>query len=222
MVSPLLTQASYYYLKVVDSCGNESAASPQHRNIYLSASTISGGMISLDWNTYSGNPYGVSQNVWRSINGGAFINLSQVSLTTTSYTDSTPPAGNKRYLIELVLGINCNPTINKKVEYLHIYSNLLHPGSSGLDAFKLSDAFEVYPNPTTGLVKITAIKAGITVQSVQVVNMLGSTVKEQLFEGISQEISIELDGLADGVYQLLILSGNGMRYPVKVVLNRGL
>lgn len=220
VVSPVLAQSYYYQIKAVDSCSNESAASPVHRTMYANANVISGGMVSLNWTPYVGNSNGVSQNVLRSLNGGPFINLSTLSLSAINFIDSTPIAGIKRYLIELVLGINCNPTVNKKAELIHIYSNLMYAGSGGVEAVNLSNAIEVYPNPTSGIIKVSAIKPGVYLKSIEVINILGSTVKEQITAYQTQEAIVDMDALADGVYHLLIVSDKGIRYPVKVILNR--
>ncbi len=220
VVTPTLTQSYYYQMKAVDSCSNESAASPVHRTIYANATVISGGLVSLNWNPYVGNSNGVSQNVLRSLNGGPFINLSQLSLSAINFIDSNPPAGLKRYLIELVLGINCNPTVNKKAEYIHIYSNLMNVGGTGLETVNLSNAIEVYPNPTSGNIKVSAIKPGVYLKSIEVINILGSNVKVQTTGSQSQEAIVDMEGLADGVYHLLILTDKGVKYPVKVILNR--
>ncbi len=221
VTSPILPFSYYYHLKALDSCNNESAASPVHRTMHASTNAVAGGMIAVNWNSYSGNSNGVSQNVWRSVNGAAFVNLSTVALSATSYIDSTPPSGLKRYLIELVLGINCTPSLNKKAEYIHVYSNIVNAGATGLAAINVTENFEVYPNPTTGIINVSAIQPGLYIRSIEVINMLGATVKEQVLDGLNQQAAVDLDGMADGVYHVFIITDKGARYPAKIILNRG-
>ncbi|MDP1727355.1 MAG: T9SS type A sorting domain-containing protein [Bacteroidota bacterium] len=220
-VSTPLKQSYFYQLKVIDSCGNESAASNTHRTIYATATAIKANRNAIYWNVYSGASSASGYNILRSANKGPFINIKQLPLSATSFTDSLAPNGTMRYLIELVFSATCNPTSNK-AGAIHVYSNLMDMGVVGIsEAENKRNSFEVYPNPTDGSIKINAIRPGINIESVEVINLLGSTVITQIVGGLNHETTINMNELADGVYNLLIKSTTGVRYPVKVILNRG-
>ena len=218
-VSAPLKQSYYYQIKIKDSCGNESVASTTHRTIYATATAIKANRNALSWNAYSGAPSANGYYILRSANKGPFINIKQLPMSATTFIDSLAPNGVMRYLVELVFTASCNPTINK-AGAIHVYSNLMDMGVVGLlEAESKQNAFEVYPNPTGGSLKINAIKPGLYIESVEVTNVLGSTVLTQNAGGLNQESQINLEALADGVYYLIIKSTEGV-FPVKVLLNR--
>ena len=220
-VSAPLKQSYYYQLKVNDSCGNESTASTTHRTIYATATAVKANRNALSWNGYSGVPSASGYLILRSANKGPFINIKQLPLNATSFIDSLAPNGVMRYLIELEFSAVCNPTINK-AGAIHVYSNLMDMGVVGIfEAESKVNAFEVYPNPTVGSIKINALNAGLYIESVEVLNVLGSKVITHKVQGLNREITLDMNELADGVYNLLIQSKTGIKFPHKVILNRG-
>ncbi len=221
-VSASLKQSYYYQLKVQDSCGNESTTSATHRTIYATVTAVKPNTNALSWNTYSGAASASGYIILRSANKGPFINIKQLPMSATAFTDSLAPNGTMRYLIELVFSAVCNPTSNK-AGAIHVYSNLMDMGLVGVfEEESRFNSFEVYPNPSRGLIKINALKTGLYIESVDVINVLGSTVITQKVQGLNREITIDMNELADGVYHLLIQSTAGIKIPVNLLLNRGM
>ncbi|MBC7384263.1 MAG: hypothetical protein H7296_14955 [Bacteroidia bacterium] len=215
-VSASLYQPVYYYMKVTDSCANESEASILHKTIFLTASTITSGMLTLNWNSYTGAVNSISQQVLRSINGGPFTLLATLPLSSVTYTDTFAAAGLKRYLIDVTLNPACN------ANYAHIYSNTVIRNSTALvENIVVKGSFEIYPNPTFGTVKIRAVKNGDYIQNVEIINIAGSKIKEQFTNGLTQEMVLDMDMLADGSYTIVVVSKTGVRYPYKIILNKG-
>ncbi|MDP1727348.1 MAG: T9SS type A sorting domain-containing protein [Bacteroidota bacterium] len=216
-ITSMPAQAYYYLIKAVDSCGNESTASEVHRAISGTAITLGNSMNSIVWIPYLGSVFANFQLVLRSVNGGSFVSIKQIPISATSYIDSLPPSGAIRYLIELTQSINCTAGTGNNIRIL---SNVMNVMPSGITEIDEANAFEVYPNPTSGNIKVSAIKPGVYLKSIEVINILGSTVKIQITGNRSQEAIVDMEGLADGVYHLQILTDKGVSYPVKIILNR--
>ena len=211
-------QANYYLIKSVDSCENESSASGVQRAISGTAILLGNGMNAIMWSPYYGSIFLNAQYILRSANGSPFTAIKQIPLNATSYIDSLPPTGTNRYIVELTQSINCTPGTGNDVRIL---SNVMTALPSGNAAYEDANVFEVYPNPTTGYIKINAIIPGLYIESVDIINILGSTVLTQNAGGLNHESTINMNELADGVYHVHIKSTSGLRYPVKVLLNRG-
>ncbi|MBC7382595.1 MAG: T9SS type A sorting domain-containing protein [Bacteroidia bacterium] len=213
-ISGIPSQAYYYNIKSVDSCNVESSASAMHKTIYLNAGKIAGNDVALNWNSYSGIATLSSLSIKRSINGGAYISLASVPLTTISYIDSTHTSGIKRYIIDLTLPNSCATFAN------HVYSNMAMIGLTGISVNStISYGINVYPNPTEGLVKIQSTQPDLLLHSVEVYNLPGSKVKELQIADIV-ETTIDLGDLANGMYNLVVTANQGKKYVFKVVLNR--
>ncbi len=214
-----VSQATYYLIKSVDSCGNESTASGIHRPIKGSATSLGNGINAIFWYPYAGSNSANSQFILRSVNGGPFVILSQLSLGENSFYDSLAPAGTIRYLIELTQSMNCTPGTGSNIRIL---SNVMIALPSGIIEADETSSFEVYPNPATvGSITIITVKQGLYIESVDVINMLGSTVKRQNVNGLNQQTNIDVSEFADGVYNLIVKSNKGVMVPIKVMLNRG-
>ncbi len=73
-----------------------------------------------------------------------------------------------------------------------------------------ASSVQVMPNPTTGLVQVSALFDQNRKGSVQVLNVLGQTVLNQNFQSAFLNESIDLQGSAPGVYFVRVLSGAEM------------
>lgn len=78
---------------------------------------------------------------------------------------------------------------------------------------------QIMPNPTTGLVQVSALFDQRRSGSVQVLNVLGQTVLNQNFQSAFLNESIDLQGSAPGVYFVRVSSGGEMVMR-KVVVER--
>lgn len=103
-----LQQSFSYKIAVVDSCGKESALSAQHRTSHLQSNLGVSGEVNLSWSPYQGFNYGTFFIV-RSLGGGPYVQIGQVSSNTFSYSDINPPTGEKRYMIQIEVPGGCSP-----------------------------------------------------------------------------------------------------------------
>jgi len=63
----------------------------------------------------------------------------------------------------------------------------------------------VYPNPTKGFIRIQSTKE---IKNVMFYDLLGKLVYEQEMKG--KELQLNVDGLSNGAYRLVVLDGNGL------------
>lgn len=79
-----------YRIAFLDSCGNISPLGTFHKTIYLSTSfNICAATADLIWNKYVNWTPGVSQyQIWKSVNGGAFILIGTNPSTDTTFLDN--------------------------------------------------------------------------------------------------------------------------------------
>ena len=102
-----LQQSYSYRIAVVDSCGKESAMSLQHRTSHLQSNLGVSGEVNLSWSPYQGFSYGTFY-IMRSLGGGPYVQIGQVSSNTFSFSDVNPPSGQKRYRVEIEIPGGCN------------------------------------------------------------------------------------------------------------------
>lgn len=71
--------------------------------------------------------------------------------------------------------------------------------------------WQLFPNPTTGMVQMTLKELEVQVRAIQLFNALGQPLQSQLFEQFQREISLNFDltKYPSGVYQIVILTENG-------------
>lgn len=80
-------QTESYFVNALDRCGNTSLFDLRHRSIFLKGLTKPCEQsINLNWNPYQNWPYGVAeQQIWLSIDGGAFTNIASLPPTDSSF-----------------------------------------------------------------------------------------------------------------------------------------
>lgn len=81
--------------------------------------------------------------------------------------------------------------------------------------FNNTSEFTAYPNPTTGIVKLSS--SINTVSDVAVYNLLGKQVYTKAFSALNNEVEVDLSSLNTGVYFLKATSNNGGVQTIKIV-----
>jgi gliding motility-associated-like protein len=76
----------------VDSCGHDAQTSAFSQTIFLQATPNSDRTNTLSWNNYQGWLGGISSyDIYRSIDGGPYVLLTNVSFPVTTYVDDVDP-----------------------------------------------------------------------------------------------------------------------------------
>ena len=196
------------------------------------------------WVTFSG--YSATAKVFETTNGGTFwknlsTGLPNLSVNTIVYHPGSPDG----VYVGTDMGVYYRDTIlNKWVSYntglpnvviddLQIYSpgNTLVAGTFGrgvwqtstyvavgIDQLTLSSYINVFPNPTSGKVRIKVNMAKEGMYTIDVVNMLGQNVYHSKIAISANSVSeIDLSGYNKGVY-FIGLTGNEGKMEKKIVL----
>lgn len=142
---------------------------------------------------------------------------------------ATPPGDSYQWFIDGIIipggtGQSITPTTfgwyTCEVTYPGGCTSLSDPypwGVVGLeeDAF----AFNLYPNPTNGLINITADFDRFENFEIEIYSMLGQVLRVESFDNISQNVTIDLEDYARGSYMVYIKSEGAVIGKRKVVLH---
>jgi len=81
-----------------------------------------------------------------------------------------------------------------------------------------TDKLDLFPNPTTGLIKLHFLKAGKTVYAMKLSNILGQIVYSQQLSCDDKNIILDFTSFPKGVYFLILNDGNKLLQK-KIILN---
>lgn len=87
----------------------------------------------------------------------------------------------------------------------------VNPNVTGIEDMIVETGFGIYPNPTTDQVTL-AFDENLELLSVSLINLEGKLIKELDISKLSSktQVSIDLEGIASGVYFVTMQSGNGV------------
>jgi len=189
-------QQSYRYkLSVVDSCQEESDLSNFHKTIHLTSNMGINGEVNLLWSPYEGFTY-PTHFIMRSVNGGAFQLIGQLPASNFSFTDLAPPAGLKKYMIEIDAPGTCGLR-----DSFRVHSNAVIVTETGLNEAAGNAAFLIKPNPCDGHFLIETPPATVNLNfTVMVYNSQGRLVLTKETQPSETGISIDIMDQPDGIY----------------------
>jgi hypothetical protein len=209
-----LNKVWYYKIRAVDSCGNVSLGSFEQSNIFLQ---ITGNKL-LNWNTTAALTGALNIKVWRSIDNGAFQQIASFSPFNLSYQDNTASGFIRRYYLEVDLLPNCLSQIGGS--NLKFLSNILTVNTTGVKETIMPNLFQIYPNPSNGKLQIGSDRNDLEIASIELYNVQGDKVKTITCEAHTRSLSLDLTELANGVYQVIVVTPDNTRHNNKLVLNR--
>lgn len=160
----------------------------------LTAVVGSGGVsVDLSWTASPDNNI-VGYNIYRANNiHGTFVKLNTVYITSTSYMDLTPLAGNSVYMVRAVKLEN-----RSSASYYNLSTGIIDSVFTTLgDPSILDESFSIYPNPTADVLNFS-----MELEKIEVFNAYGQLV----LTNILNAKSISVEHLANGIY--FIRSGN--------------
>ncbi len=202
-----------YKLAIKDTCGNISALSPYHQTAFIQENSSN-----FSWNDYVDSSFSTPPTGYSFLrddnNTGAWHVLANLGHTATSTTDpnyASYPNGNWR--ID-ALGFSCTPTYrlaggnngtNSALAKSH--SNPTKQTTSvGIKQLSVNNSqVSVYPNPNNGsfIIETNTTEK----QTIALYDVNGKLV---LSQNLNSKTSIDASGLNEGVYNLSIVSSEGV------------
>lgn len=206
-VANTLQQSYRYKISAIDSCGTESSLSNFHRTIHLSSNIGINGEINLSWNRYEGFNYS-SFSIYRSVDGQSYQKIGQVTSNDFTYSDLNPPAGLKKYFIEIENQTGCTPSA-KRNGFSSVRSNILDILVTSDSNYILNDLI-LYPNPTSNFINIeTQIELYYKLMNIEGKEIMSGNLD-------SQNKILNVENINSGVY-ILQLSNDTITKTFKVV-----
>lgn len=212
-----MVEAARYKITTVDSCGIESDTTPHHKTIHLTVNQGVGNSWNLIWDAYEGITF-PSYYILRETTQNNLVVIDSVQSTLYSYTDLNPPNGIVYYAIEMVGYTQCTPSIphQKNNTNTHSRSNVAYESGNGIGEISLTD-FSINPNPTQGLLNITAGSGFNKNIHLSLVNVLGQEIINQVWNPASDRTTkLDIRNYSNGVYFLMLQSDEKKLY-VKIV-----
>lgn len=208
-----------YKIAAIDSCGNESAISTHHRTLFMQASVGTSGEANLSWSLYEGQSVDYYRILRDSTLTGNWEVIDSVPGTNWVYTDWTPPVTvtQCRYRIQTAWQVSCNPTRN----IITSESNLEDLIVNGIGTNGATFAVELFPNPTNSSVTIVTPSStdGVTYEVMDAAGRVVMTKTENSGANGRQVTALDLSGLADGAYTIVITVGEAQSHE-KVILQK--
>ena len=201
-------QAYRYKISLLDTCGNESSLSYEHKTIHLTINQGIGGAWNLIWSHYEGLNFG-SYNIYRGTDPLNISLLTTIQSNLNSYSDLTPPTGSVYYQIEVVNPVNCDPT--KSINYGVSRSNIVNNGISGMIEIVNTNIL-IYPNPTSNTITLE-VASEMVGKSFSIMDFSGRIIRGGKISS-TQEL-IDLQDIARGAYYLSIENGSSVTKLIK-------
>ena len=146
------------------------------------------------------------------VNGSGLCSTSTVAITNNStnpFTVTTPSV--------IVSNIPIIVTAATYTNLTFTFDPLVYCGiTTGIDEVDADVSVSVYPNPSSGIIHYQ-VGSNIDGLRVKVSNAVGQTLMEKKIE--SQESSLNLSDLPDGIYMLSFSNERGV-YTKKIILQR--
>ena len=202
-------QAYRYKISSVDTCGNESPLSQEHKTIHLTINQGVGSDWNLIWSQYEGFNF-TTYEIYRGTNPSNLTFLTSIQNTLNSYTDQSAPAGNIYYQIVAVNPNGCNPA--KSNGYSSSKSNIANTSETSSITELVSQVL-IHPNPTSTSFTITS-KNSIN-SSFKLIDIQGKVVLKGKIE--STEETVDISKLSKGQYNLVFEDENIS--PISIIKN---
>jgi ligand-binding sensor domain-containing protein len=183
--------SSRYKISVIDSCGNESELSNQHKTMHLTLNEGVGNEVNLIWDGYEGITFS-QYEIYRGSSPKNMLKLADVSSANMSYTDLTPPPGLLFYKVVVVNPDPCTPTGK---------TNAFDQSESNLVEYAATDNLIIYPNPFKERTRVVFKNPELAEYRYRIFDATGTLVR--LGAPFSDTyVDVDRENLAPGLYMI--------------------
>jgi hypothetical protein len=210
-----IARSNRYKISIVDTCGNEGPLSAPHKTLHLTINKGLNNSYNLIWEPYFGlEPQTI--NIFRGNTPNNLSLLASLPASVLQFVDQNPLQGNNYYMVELVFGVSCDPTILLKKAFNSSTSNIASSIPSALqDVAGLKSALvNIGPNPFQNEVKVY-VPFGQTI-TLEIFDIQGRKVKK--FELMDGGQGINTSDLEEGVY-VFSFNDHGRTHQVRMIKN---
>ena len=198
-----------YKISGIDTCGQESALSTEHKTMHLTINAGVNNSWNLIWTAYEGTQY-ATYNIYRTtdstLTNWTLISTMPSGNPTSTYSDFTAPVGGYiYYMVEIMLDEPC--VLHKSLSSIksNVASN--NPNVGVVETDNYPSLPRIYPNPANDKLFIEC-ESFVTVK---IYDMLG---KEILIQNANGKTEINISHLPNGIYSVRVFSedkiiGNG-------------
>ncbi|OFY20198.1 MAG: hypothetical protein A2W98_12710 [Bacteroidetes bacterium GWF2_33_38] len=206
-----------YKISAVDSCGNESPLSHEHKTLHLTINEGVGQTVNLIWDKYEGFDY-YSFYIYRHTNSDDWVLIDSLPSTSWTYTDEPTNFGHLWYVVTVKKEDACYSSSLDRTQqgpYSQSISNLddnmIEVGMASIELHPLN----IYPNPSNDIVNVAFDNKNQTKYLMRMFNVTGQEVMR--IENITDsKFVIENENLSSGYYTIE-LSGDKI-FRGKIVL----
>ena len=192
--------SSRYKISVIDSCGNESELSPQHKTMHLTINAGLNGEVNLIWDGYEGIDL-TTYEVWRGSSPLQMFKIDDVPAANFTYTDLNAPVGLLFYKVVVVNPYVCSPTVGKNNDF-----EAYEATQSNIVDYAQTDNVIIYPNPWTSQTRVVWSNPDLDSYEIRIYDAVGRMV---FFEADVAQTSYDLyqNDLPSGVYAIELTDG---------------
>jgi len=210
-----------YKISAVDTCGTESALSPLHKTIHLSASIGLNNKVNLIWDDYEGF-FSPTFIIYRYTVAGGWDSLDAVSGNVHAYTDinSPVPLINVNYFVAIVNPSPCKLSIKNPIPMASNLNlsksnvNKINPTATGVYNPEWAYSISIFPNPSSG---IFTIRSSAIIVTVEVLDVVGKLIYSGSLTSGSNQLNLSKE--VNGIYFLKIKSEEGISTK-KIIVNK--
>lgn len=187
--------SSRYKISAVDSCGNESELSDNHKTMHLTLNEGISGEVNLIWDGYEGIDF-TQYEVYRGSSPKNMLKLADVSSLNFTYTDINPPPGLLFYQVLIVNPDACTPTGK---------TNSFESSVSNFVEFAATDNLIIYPNPFSDFARVVFKNPDLLDFSYRIFDATGAIMRME--SGLSETyIDLYPGNLPAGMYTIEVFN----------------
>ena len=192
--------SSRYKISVIDSCGNESELSDQHKTMHLTINAGINDEVNLIWDGYEGIDL-TTYEIWRGSSPLQMFKIDEVPAANFTYTDLNAPVGLLFYKIVVVNPYVCNPTVGK-TDGINDYGQT----ESNVVDYAQTDNVIIYPNPWQGQTRVVWSNPDLDSYEIRIYDAVGRMVH---YEADVAQTYYDLyqNDLPSGVYAIELTDG---------------
>ena len=187
--------SSRYKLSVVDSCGNESELSDNHKTMHLTLNEGISGEVNLIWDGYEGIDF-LQYEIYRGPSPKTMLKLADVSSANFTYSDLNPPPGLLFYKVLVVNPDPCTPTGK---------TNAFGESTSNIAEYAATDNLIIYPNPFSDYARVVFKNPDLQSFDYKIFDATGTIVR--YVTGINETfIDLYPESLPPGMYTIEVFN----------------